>query len=219
MTKVLLKTKASEVARHNLHPQSNRKGTPRMNNPNICEIEGCDKHHDARGWCSMHYQRWQKYGNPMGGNSRFKTPEESFEARTMWEPNSGCLIWTGHTNNRGYGTIMANGKLQRTHRYAWEQSNGIIPEGMHVLHRCDNPPCCNPYHLFLGTHQDNMDDMIKKGRKNPPKGERVNTAKLTETDVIAIRADIRLQKEIAVDYGVGETTIGRLKRRITWKHI
>ncbi len=166
----------------------------------------------------MHYKRWQRHGYPLGGgNSRYSTPEEAFEARTMWEPNSGCLIWTGCTDGFGYGKIKVNGKMQPAHRFSYEQVNDYIPDGFFVLHKCDNPSCVNVDHLFLGTHQDNMDDMVAKDRQVT--GEDHGNAKLTETDVIAIRADTRLLREIAVDYGVSKTGIGEIKRRITWKQI
>jgi HNH endonuclease len=89
--------------------------------------------------------------------------EQRLKAGLVRDPDTGCLIWTGshkgmHKNGR-YGTIAVS-----THRLAWELANGPIPEGMHVLHRCDTPACCNPDHLFLGTQTDNMADKTRKGR-------------------------------------------------------
>ena len=78
---------------------------------------------------------------------------------------SGCWKWQGAVDSHGYGRTRYNGKLTSAHRAAYEYMHKEIPEGMHVLHRCDNPPCINPAHLFLGTHQDNMDDMAAKGRR------------------------------------------------------
>jgi hypothetical protein len=71
---------------------------------------------------------------------------------------------TGMTDGHGYGSIYADGRLQKAHRVVWQVEHGPIPDGLHVLHQCDNPPCCNPAHLFLGTHADNMADKIAKGR-------------------------------------------------------
>ena len=74
------------------------------------------------------------------------------------------MVWTGTRFASGYGRITQNGKRARAHRVAFELFVGPIPSGMHVLHRCDNPPCVNPSHLFIGTHLDNMRDMEAKGR-------------------------------------------------------
>jgi len=93
----------------------------------------------------------------------------------LLEMPSGCLEWTGGTNLNGYGTIGRGGRAggkASVHRVAWELANGPIPDGSHVLHHCDNPPCCQTEptegypegHLFLGTRSDNMADMISKGR-------------------------------------------------------
>lgn len=77
---------------------------------------------------------------------------------------SGCVEWTGYRLISGYGRINIGGKTKMSHRVAWELTNGPIPDGMLVLHSCDNPPCCNIEHLWLGTQKENMSDMIKKGR-------------------------------------------------------
>lgn len=96
--------------------------------------------------------------------------QERFEVSYVPEPNSGCWLWFGSTNRRGYGSIQENGKRLGAHRLSWTIHNGEIPEGYFVCHTCDNPCCVNPGHLFLGTHQDNMTDMCKKGRhKNTKK--------------------------------------------------
>jgi HNH endonuclease len=81
------------------------------------------------------------------------------------EPNSGCWLWSGAQNRRGYGAIsIARSRMREAHRIMWQLEYGRIPDGMHVLHRCDVPPCVNPGHLWLGTRRDNMQDASKKGR-------------------------------------------------------
>lgn len=85
-----------------------------------------------------------------------------------------CLIWRGYTLPKGYGLISYQGKPMQTHRLAWKLAFGEIPPEMHVLHTCDNPPCCNPEHLFLGTNQDNIDDKMRKGRHNNGMSERTH---------------------------------------------
>lgn len=87
--------------------------------------------------------------------------------RVIPEPNTGCLLWEGAVARYGYGHVKVGGRKGRNvlvHRMVWEEANGPIPDGLHVLHRCDVPACCNVDHLFLGTHADNMQDMWNKGR-------------------------------------------------------
>ena len=99
-------------------------------------------------------------------------------------PYCGCWLWKSGTT-KGYGTVHFNGKLQYSHRVMWEDTYGPIPEGMHVLHKCDTPLCSRPDHMFLGTHADNMADCARKGRCN--QGERNGCAKLKEQHVGEIR--------------------------------
>lgn len=183
----------------------------------ICSVDDCNNPHVSRGWCNMHYMRWKRHRDVFGGNIRYKTPHEVLEAKTIPEPNSGCLIWLGTSTSAGYGQIIINGKKVYCHRLSWELTNGPIPRGLHVLHHCDNPPCCNPDHLFLGTDQDNTDDKVAKGRQC--KGESRPHAKLSESQVLEIYSDTRLQKFIAKDYGVRIPLISRIKNRKRWKHI
>lgn len=93
------------------------------------------------------------------GGSNFAKPV------VLKELENGCIISSSHKpNSHGYLPLERNGKMVLAHRLVYEYFNGPIPEGMGVLHRCDNPPCLNPEHFFAGTHVDNMRDMAKKGR-------------------------------------------------------
>lgn len=89
---------------------------------------------------------------------------ESFDSRVSPEPMTGCWIWTGNVNALGYGRFWVEGGLEYAHRCSWELHRGQIPDGANVLHRCDQPHCVNPDHLFLGSQADNMEDMRRKGR-------------------------------------------------------
>ena len=98
----------------------------------------------------------------MGGN-RFDHRVSPQNTRIMSIPFSGCWIWTGKLDRHGYGRIFINGKEGFVHRHAWRQHRGDHGP-LFVLHKCDVPACCNPDHLFLGTQQDNLADMLRKGR-------------------------------------------------------
>jgi hypothetical protein len=133
---------------------------------------------------------------------------------------NGCWTWKGYKRPGGYGEayfgVRPNRERILAHRLAYEVTKGD-PGALLVCHTCDEPSCVNPEHLFLGTIQDNMDDRNRKGRQ--ARGERNGPAKLTEDQVRAIRADPRMNTEIAKDYGVFETTVSTIKHRRTWKHV
>ena len=123
--------------------------------------------------------------------------------------SNGCWIYDGAYRGE-YKVMKVDGRNQSVHREAYKAFLGPIPEGICVCHRCDDPHCCNPAHLFLGTHQDNMRDKIRKGRGNQA---------LTAQQVIDIRKDTRKQREIAVEYNIGRSTVAKLKRGFTYKAI
>lgn len=140
---------------------------------------------------------------------------ERFFSFVSIDANTKCWLWDGAKDSKGYGFF--NG--YRAHRQSFLMCVGDIPDGMMVLHRCDVCNCVNPYHLFLGTGQDNADDKHLKGRASYARGEQCGSARLTEFDVRAILADDRPQQIIARQYGVAQTTISAIKRRQNWNHI
>lgn len=132
---------------------------------------------------------------------------------------SGCWEFQGYRQPWGYGKISYGCESEGTtytHRAMWEIVFGPIPRGLCVLHKCDNPPCANPAHLFLGTNATNTDDMIAKGRGRTS-GETNPQAKLTWKQVRFIRADMRLQRIIAIEYGISKATVSDIKRNKRWK--
>lgn len=127
-----------------------------------------------------------------------------------------CLEWPGAIDTRGYGHFRSGRQIVRAHRAAFESAFGAIPHGAHVLHKCDNRRCCNPEHLRLGTHAENMADMVSKGRSHKPSGESNGRALLSDADVSAIRADPRGTRTIAKDYPVSRSAIQRIKTGRAW---
>lgn len=136
-----------------------------------------------------------------------------------------CWVWQGCRIDGKYGRISKDGVRLYTHRVAWELANGPIPEGMFVLHSCDNPPCCRPVHLHLGTQLDNMRERDERGRNGGYKcrGERSVKAKLTREQVLEIRARRDTERisysRLGKEYGVGTETIAHIIQRRTWRHI
>jgi len=106
-----------------------------------------------------------------------------------------------------------------THRRAYELARGPIPEGLCVLHTCDNPPCVNPEHLFLGTLDDNTADKVKKGRQSSMKGLENGRAKLTESDVRLIRSSHDSGVALSARFGVSARVISSVRLRQSWRHI
>jgi hypothetical protein len=159
----------------------------------------------------------------------------SFWNRVRVGATTECWPWTAGHNKRGYGRAYLAKKNHAAHRLAWELTNGPITGGLFVLHRCDNPPCCNPSHLFLGTHADNMADRGAKGRapggdrhgsRTRPESRACGTgnasAKLTEDDVLAIRGMATVgisDADIATLYAVTKRTINNITAGRLWQHV
>lgn len=147
----------------------------------------------------------------------------NLEGKYTVDENTGCWEWQRHKNEDGYGTVRLNGKMWKAHRAAYALFVGDIAADMRVCHRCDNPGCVNPEHLFLGTQLDNIQDMLTKGRGNKPNGTRVNTAKLTEEIVLKIRELYATgeysQAKLAKMFSVAQPQVCRLINRTSWKHI
>lgn len=135
---------------------------------------------------------------------------------------TGCKIWNGRRHHFGHGVIRHQRKITLVHRAAWEAEKGAIPEGIDCLHNCpggDNPACWNVDHLWLGTQADNNADRDRKGRQVAPKGEAHGMVKLANHHVLAIRSDARLNRDIADDYGISFSQVGRIKSRRAWSHL
>lgn len=131
-----------------------------------CCIDGCERNARSRGLCDMHYHKARNHGRL---DLYDPTPHvvtsvaERLAARLVRMP-TGCLEWTGPRLPAGYGHLNVNGEFVYTHRLAWSLVHGPIPDGMYVCHRCDNPPCCEITHLWIGTPSNNSADRNAKGR-------------------------------------------------------
>ena len=149
------------------------------------------------------------------------TPEQRFWRKVDVPSADECWEWTGAKRSDGYGIINIDGKLVSAHRWSYKKYRGEIPDGMFVCHKCDVRLCVRPDHLFLGTHADNVADMMQKGRQN--KGEVHGMSKLSNSDVTAIKkrlaAGRELQKDIGADYGVTQARISEINTGKGWAHV
>ena len=152
-----------------------------------------------------------------------KTAEQRFWAKVDRRGEDECWEWTASTTKNGYGNFVVRKKMVYAHRFSYSLVVGPIQDGCVIRHSCDNKKCVNPKHLLPGTQQDNMDDKINRGRGRWIRGESHGNAKLTETDVLEIRAMYAkggvTHKELSGKYGVCTATITQAIRRINWKHI
>lgn len=146
--------------------------------------------------------------------------ELRMSGRSVFDVATGCLNWIGSKSMNGYGQIKVNGKQIGAHRVAYELAFGEIPQGMSVMHKCDNPSCVNPDHLAIGTPQDNMDDMKNKGRSLY--GSKNQSAVLSDSDVIEINKMLSNGSKV-IDlmgiYGVSKACINRIRSGKSWKHL
>lgn len=146
-------------------------------------------------------------------------PLEWLAERIANADRSECWEWPFARSGHNYGFITPRGRRGGTvavHRFVLEYLGAEIPAGSFVCHKCDNPPCCNPDHLFVGTPQDNARDMVAKGRGVDNKGERHGMSKLTADDVRSIRRDSRIQRVIAADFGINQQHVSEIKRGVAW---
>lgn len=153
------------------------------------------------------------------------SPTERFWAKvSVIDDDDSCWEWQAYCMPNGYGSLSVNRRPITAHRFAWELANGPIPDGMCVLHRCDNRRCARASHLFLGTYADNSADMIAKGRERhrTPHGEDSPHAIVTEEQVRRIRERIasgETQAHLAREHGVTISAVNRMWKRKSWKHV
>ncbi len=156
----------------------------------------------------------------MGYEHRKISAEDRIKSKVKINPETGCWEWTGGLDTLGYAPISFQNYLTKAHRLSWSIANGPIPDGLHVLHKCDVRHCVNPEHLFVGTHQDNMRDRDAKGRGGVTKGAKNHNSKLNPEKAFEIRWHAAVghkQRDLAKTYGVTQRTIAQVIHNKTWQ--
>ncbi|MFD8144760.1 HNH endonuclease [Streptomyces sp. NPDC059708] len=186
-----------------------------------CGVTGCQRPHRRNGLCDTHDQRMKRTGTT--DDPPKQTLADRFWAKVDRNGPGDCWLWTAATNEHGYGVMRPTGQRSgptvKAHRVSLTLS-GVDVEGFVVLHACDNPPCVNPAHLSVGTKADNSADMVSRDRH--ARGSRSGTSKLTEQQVLEIRARCaagELHRALAVEYGVSRVAITNIVTRKTWRHV
>ena len=177
-----------------------------------------------RNVCYRCQYGWNTFWKNSTNEEKAERMEELFNKRVI--KKTGCWNFKGIPNSTGYFEIKIGGRVNpksiKAHRVSWIIHYGEIPDGMCVLHKCDNRRCTNPEHLFLGSHQDNATDREQKGRGNQCREENHNKAVLTVKKVKKIKELLGLgvmATKIARDFGVGNSTIYNIKHGNTWKNV
>lgn len=181
----------------------------------------------AGPWCLM-APRSTTPRRPVGSNQYWNGPSllERFWAKVDKRGPDECWLWTASADRDGYGRIGAGGAgapMMRAHRLSWELRHGLVPAGSLVCHRCDNPPCCNPAHLFVGTVTDNNRDRGRKGRSRDQLGEKNEMAVLCADDVRQIRV-LRASHgwslaRLGALFGVTGGAVRKIVLNINWRHV
>ena len=173
----------------------------------------CGDKAKSKGLCNKHYRRALKGKDPWSKSQKEMTEEERFFDKVE---KHDCWTWTGSRNSDGYGNFFYDNASGKAHRWSYEYHHGPIEDGLSVCHSCDHPYCVNPDHLFLGTQQDNIADMVSKERQRGAPGVSNANAVLTETQVNAIRKIYEsggvTQKELARLFDVSLITVSRVLR-------
>lgn len=188
-----------------------------------CSVENCENQSLIKGMCNKHYLRFRRFGST-DDNWRTHAPLWQRFLRKI-DKTEDCWVWLGNKSRSGYGSIQEGGKGSRTvaaHRLSYEMHKGPIPDGLVVMHSCDNPACVNPDHLSLGTFKDNTADMIAKGRKRTvaPKGTGNGKAKLNEQLVKYIRQNPhKSHAALGNELGLSPNCIRGVRTGRTWSHV
>lgn len=188
-----------------------------------CSVIDCKGKARRRTYCDKHYERWRVHGDASIIKNREPTLDstrEKFNLKIIFVENSKCILWGGAISRSGYGVFNYFGKTIGAHRAAYLLFIGDIQEKLMVCHKCDNRRCVNVSHLFLGDHQENMDDM--KNKKRHSYGIKNNKNKLNESQVIEIKYRLlngEIPFRLSKEFNVSAALMCDIKNGKLWKHI
>jgi len=181
-----------------------------------CNLNCCSNKVNTRGYCLRHFYKAIECGFLVKKTRTGLHVLDYIKSRCVTNKETGCIEYQGALDGDGYGQLnyagYTNGTSLRVHRIVWVEHNG--PTDLYILHKCDNPKCCNIEHLFAGTQADNVADMINKGRGNTGVG-----FKLTVNDVLAIRSSTESNAALAKKLNVQRATVMKARSKRTWKEL
>lgn len=179
--------------------------------------------------CGKVFLDWPRGRSKYCSKGCYRLPLYKRLLRNLIIAPNGCWLFAGFKSPEGYGRICVTQtkgkgwKYELVSRVSYQHFKGPIEPNMLICHHCDTPACFRPSHLYQGTHSDNAADKVKRGRMNPPVGERAGSAKLTSAQVLSIRRDyatgVPSLKDLATTFAVNKGTIASIVRRKTWAHV
>lgn len=188
--------------------------------PSTCSIDGCGQQAQRRGWCAMHYARWQRHGDPLGGRSTFNGEPKAFLAAALTSATDDCILWPFNTGDTGYGQIYHARRQLHVHQVACEHRNGPKPSPeLEAAHSCGARACCNPRHLRWATPFENGQDKVAHG--TALRGERSPRSKLTEKDVVRLLGLVGTtsREVLAAEFGISSRHVGAIVAGESWAHV
>ena len=181
----------------------------------VCGEDGCNRRLAARGLCATHYMRLRRGG--LIPVPVVHSDVDYLAARSRMV-GGGCLEWQG-SKREGYGRLARRGRTWQAHVLSYVANFGPLPDGAQVNHLCHNRACIEPTHLYAGSQTQNMADMRRAGRDNPPKGERNGNSKITPAIVRAIRASSDIARVEAGKHSISISLVYAVRKRLVWRDI